>query len=522
MIPWSTSYLGLDAGRHTLKVVCVRRRVGRIDLVGTATLPRIADRNELAHQLRALLHTRGWSYYPCVLGLPSDLISTRILEIPPRGDARLRQIASSHIEEFEVLAAAPAVTEYAVMHSGGQRRLLLVTARVDTLAQELALPQAAGLNVVDIIPGPVAAYQGVRGWALRATAPTVVVQVGHEYTEWIVGHGHSLLHLRRIPIGGAALAADDAAVPLRERPTFSRWLEDLVAARRDYDLQYDTASFRPERLAIIGGFPFTRDDQETVAATLDMVPLPWRSGLPEQAASLATAAGLARAGAGRKPIRISLLPPDMKSSALERQQSRYWVAACLMLWATLAVITWHTHHAWSTRRAVKQAVEEEANRLYRMEREWTALQDANEELRQRLWPLRTAQRNNQAATALLHILAKSKGPDDWLVLIADHYTYFGHDAETTRETESSRNAEEEPPRPREMAMRRMVIEGYTPYDDLSSVRAMIERLREYPFLETVDLLPDDKLRPDWVPPVPVLSEWARRFALEIEWSGGGL
>ena len=61
----------------------------------------------------------------------------------------------------------------------------------------------------------------------------------------------------------------------------------------------------------------------------------------------------------------------------------------------------------------------------------------------------------------------------------------------------------------------IVLEGYTPLDDLSTVRAMIETLRESSCISDVDLLPDDKLRvnPDRD------QRWAevnsRLFAVEI-------
>ncbi len=515
-------YLGLDAGRHTIRLVCVRQRLGRTTLIGTAALPRDADPVATARQLRSLLHERGWSYFPCVYGFSSDLISTRILDIPPRGDAHLRQIAGHHIEEFEVLAGAPAVTEYAVMHSGGQRRMLLMTARVDTLLKELELPQAAGLQVADIVPTPIAAYYGAHWWASGSAVPTVLIHVGSEHTDWIIGHGSSLLHLRRIPIGGRLLAEETREASPMERRHFRQWVEDLEAARRAFDLQYESTAFRPERFGLLGAYPFSADEKAAVAQALDLPPLRWRDGHPASPEAWASAAGLARAGTGRHPIPLSLLPPDMKSAAELKRQIRYWLAASLALLATGGVITWHTHRALAQARHRRDLAQTQVDQLVRMEREWLTLTTANAQLRQRVMPLRSALRNNQAVTTLLHVLETAKGPDDWLVLMADHKTYFGDagDPEATDARDSGDTVRGQTPR--DTSIRRLVIEGYTPFDDLSTVRVMIERLRTYPFIEAVDLLPDDQVRPDWVAAVPAWQDKARRFALEIELAGSGL
>ena len=61
----------------------------------------------------------------------------------------------------------------------------------------------------------------------------------------------------------------------------------------------------------------------------------------------------------------------------------------------------------------------------------------------------------------------------------------------------------------------VIVEGYTPVDDLSKLQDMIETLRAHPAVETADLLPDDKVRAD-----PVRDErWdgmlSNLFAIQI-------
>ena len=69
--------------------------------------------------------------------------------------------------------------------------------------------------------------------------------------------------------------------------------------------------------------------------------------------------------------------------------------------------------------------------------------------------------------------------------------------------------------PAALGFEQIVVEGYTPVADLSTVRTMIEALREHPAVEDADLLGDDRLRED-----PERDErWApadcQLFAIEI-------
>ena len=511
--------LGLDAGSDAIRIVRFHRAGFSMRIADTAVLERSGDAETCARNLRAILHEKGWSYLPCVFGMRSDLISTRILEISDNSDAGFRRLASSHIEEFEILAGAPTVTEYAITRSSGQQRLLLVTARVDTILRELQLPREAGLRVTDIIPAPVALHAGLDRLLPRSRKPTACIKIEKESTEWIVGHGHDLLHLRSIPIGRRILHEEQKASgtdnPVTGRPMFMQWLNDLHAALRAYRIQYDSAIYQPGRLVLAGDCNLGSEDHSLISEKLDLPVAKPHDRYLERPEPFATAIGLALAGAGKKPIRISLLPPAMKSSEEERRQIMNWTAACaalLLASSIFAVNTWRELN-WNQRLLAEY--EQTADKLDTFDKELTEYKEINRRLRRQVIPMRAAVRNNHAAKAILNAVAEARDPNDWFVLIADAESYFLSANENTR-GDSRRGSPSRTDFDGVKAFRQIIVEGYTPVDDLSTVRAMIEKLRDYPFIADADLLPDDKISNEANQYSDLLAGNARRFALEIE------
>ncbi len=416
----------MDAGARAIKLLRLRRAGWSVQVMDTASLQRDPDPDRCVQALRALLEERKWIGLPCLFSLRADLLSTRILDLPDNGTVNLRRLAATHIEEFEVLAGTSAVTEYVVTRTGGQRRLLLVTARVDTIMQELQLPRQAGLAVKDIVPGPLACYHGLQHMLPRSGAPGVCLDIGHESTEWIVGQGRGLLHLRRLPIGGRLLAEEaghDLPDPVTARPIFRQWLDDLHAALRAYSIQYDAALYRPDRLVFAGRHQPSPEQQSAVGEKLDLPIVEAAHSQIDEPAAYATALGLALSGSGRKQIHISLLPPLMKSQGEERRQFGYWAAACVSVVLSMLLLALSAQREVFRKRHALEAQQALVDELSRMEEERSHQEERNERLRRQLQPLRIAVRNNQAVRAVLGAVEEARDPDDWFVLIADAGSY---------------------------------------------------------------------------------------------------
>jgi len=503
--------LGVDTGAHTIKVARLQRRGPFWRAAGAFLLERTDRPEHDARALRALLRDKGWQHFPCVIGIRSELLSIRLLDAPERGEDGWRKLAASHIESFEVLAGAPAVTEFCVVRKGRFSRMMLVTARVDTIEREMEFVRAAGVQVLDIAPGPLALSAGLRRMLPRSRRPVIALDIGHEGTEFVVAHGEALLHVRRISIGARHLSSEhEDREPPVERPHFRQWLEEIHSAYRAFTLQHGDDVVWPETLSLTGGHALQPEQMERLAELLDVTPYEWASHDLPGASRHVSAWGLAWLGTGRNRMRISLLPPGIKAAETERRQARYWITTCaaLSLAAMLALVNAHRDLRAKNRLLSAQTIWVE--QLQQWESERAQLQERNTLLRQQVLPLRSAVRNNQAVRALLGAVSEARAPNDWFVFIADAESYNRFPA---------RPLDNEPRPPGWEPFRHIVLEGYTPVDDLSTVRAMIEKLRAYPFILNVDLLADDKIQPEWSRPYIWMESGARRFALELEWIG---
>jgi len=176
----------------------------------------------------------------------------------------------------------------------------------------------------------------------------------------------------------------------------------------------------------------------------------------------------------------------------------------------------HVHRA--DQRAYLAALEHQQEQLTVWSQEWADYAERNNQLRRQVQPLRSAVRANKVTQALLRSLASAKHPDDWFVLIADADSYFR--APQGNDTDIALPEEPIGPVAPEASLRQMILEGYTPADDLSTVRELIEKMRSLPFVANVDLLPDDQVRTDWQDAPTDAQPEVRRFALEIELMGG--
>jgi hypothetical protein len=505
--------LGIDAGARALKIAHLCRAGLSWRAEGVFSVDRRGRPEDVARVMREQLRARGWLGMPCMISLRSELLSMRLLDAPVEGETAWRKMAASHIESFEVLAGAPAVTEFALMKKGGLARLMLVTARVDAIEREMDLARSAGLQTLDIAPAPLAWCAGLRRILPRSLQPVIGLDIGPEGTEFMVAYGHALLHYRRISIGERHLNAEEhEGLPPRERPYFVQWLEEIHSAYRAFNVQYEHALERPGALALTGGYPLAAEQRDRISEVMELeLHDPVIPSLPD-AGSYVTAIGLAWMGIRRSRSHMSLLPPGIKAVENERRQSRYWMITCLALClaAVLALVNTHRDMRAKTRLLAEQEIW--VKQLQQWEEDRARLQERNAQLRQQVLPLRHAARNNQAVRALMGAVADTRAPDDWFVFVGDVDSYT---------KPASFPVEAESPSSVVDPLRYVVLEGYTPLDDLSTVRAMIEALRAYPFVVNVDLLADDKIQPHWSKPFAWMDKGARRFALEVEMTGGG-
>ncbi len=509
---WKT-FLGLDAGRHVIKIAHARRLGPFVQITGTARLER-SEPTQDARALQALLRDKGWLSAPCVLGVRSDLVAMRILDAPEGGETALRRLASEHMEEFEAFANAPTITRYATYRNAGRHLLLLLAAREDVLREELRLPHKAGLKVCGLVPTPLALQAGTHH-LVRNRTPIVCIDIGADGTDWIVTNGPTPLHLWRSPIGGDQLKAP-AATP-RPRP-FDGWLDDMRMAARSFRHRCDQPQWNPTGVLCAGGFSLTAQEKEDIQ---NMLALPECEWAPPDVIEAPPATYLAAVGlAVGKPKaffrKIDLLPgeprPGYPSRVVGHKYRSGMNAALLAAGLALAAAVRESRIANRIRlhQQEQDGIEAAlASEVAQVERAMATLRDA-------VQPMRNAEQQNRTLYAILDAVATARHPQDWIFLIADAFSYSREQREgPPPPPERRRNAMFPDSPSRKEGPQRVVVEGYSHLDDLSSVRTMIESLMSHPAIRTVDLLPDDRIRPRPEPVEDPIGPHARRFVLEI-------
>ena len=144
--------------------------------------------------------------------------------------------------------------------------------------------------------------------------------------------------------------------------------------------------------------------------------------------------------------------------------------------------------------------------LQQMEAE---LQARNAVLSTQAAALRYSAMSPRLMRELLIAIAEAKHPDDLIVRIAG--------GKLLRAPESPVAGEPPPPatEPFSVSPHVIIVEGYTLGADLSSVRTLIETLRQHPRFTAVDLLGDDRVAPDRAQRLLQLIPRIHRFVMEI-------
>lgn len=488
--------------RHILAVVPDVQSIEVAQLRGRGRGSRVVARYDIdtsdpAHPspekcFRHELAQRGLQNLPCVFCLRSSHFSVKTIRIPfSSSPARIRHLAHTHLEEFERLSETKALTEYTLSTLGPHRYLILFTMREDTLFEELRLIQGAGLKLKEVIPHPLALFEGIQLAFPHSSGIRLCVHITPENITLVLGKNHSLLHLRTLTLSN--LPSTDLE---NTQDTLPPWLTELKTAISHYleDLLPPDESLHD---VVLSGHPLPDEPQSILLQHALSLPVHL---YPGSAPCSPAALGLSQVL--RSSPAISLLPTPQRLAARQRRFSICWVLSCLLLLLTLFAYTIHIRkrNAWLDKIRTRTEVLAAHYQSLQQQRDTLASRDAD--LRQKVIPLRNTLRNQQMVNRLTRALHFASSEQDWFVLLSDADSYF-----------SGVDRARLSPEPAETLLR-FIVEGYTPVNDLSTVRSMIENLRKDALILSVDLLPDDQIHSLTAPSFDE-NDSLRRFALEL-------
>ncbi|AKJ64928.1 hypothetical protein [Kiritimatiella glycovorans] len=518
-MPAYTEALGLDITSQGVAVVRAQRRGPFLKLQTVGFLRLAGDEEAEGDVLRRFLESKGVAGRPCVAGLSGDALLLRLIQVEPDDPRGTREIVEEQEEHFEGVGGEGTVsTSRTLKKLGRRRRLLFSMTREESVRRALELPRNSRLKIVGLAPRPAAAFNAAALLLAGRDEAFATAWISEQYTEVIFGHGREPLFSRRFLVGHAELeqGGEDGS----PETAFEEWYSELHACLTSFRTRYPARKFYPGRLVISGMSEFPRRWQQRISdgAELEctLFPKSWRAPGLKEPTRYAAAAGLALRGIGKAPLDLDFLPEPLREKINLQWQMKYWILSGLLaVLAAMIVIT----SEGNTVERLQSSLHRKQKRLEQfsqLEQEIKRYRQLNSRLQRRVKPLEIAVRNGRVLQAALAAVSGSKHENDWITLVSDLGSY--RKARGVDEDDEAQDQDAELQENTEMGprIRHLVVEGYTPVADLSTVRGMIEKLRSHPLVADVDLLPDDQVRESETREERWSFAEATLFALEIE------
>lgn len=444
--------------------------------------------------------TSAWRPARTVAGLAGRDMVFRFLHLREADETARAEAIRREWERFPGLDPSDAVTGWVAYGGPARQDVLLAITRADTVERAAGRLEAAGLDVVDLTPAPLALHAGILTRRNPAPGlPFVALEVGPASLDLVVGNEDRVLFAQGLD--RPALLTPEALVEAVEQT-----------------LEWHRESLRepmapPAVLWISGMMP----GPELRRLAMDRLGLPVevfaehaaRDGNPLISA---VATGLALHADAAPEQTLSLLPGEVRQAKVVSARNRQWmVAALVVLGTTLAFTAQALWQDTLTSRALEGSVALRQARQ-QTDAELTVLRDDLNRYARALSRLQQQERKSEIIRGVLEAVSHSKGAEDWVVRVADAGAYFqgapvpaaavppppgliasGGGAQTlpavaTPTPDLAVAAREVDPQAA------YVIEGYTVSDDLGSLRNFIENLKVHPMVVAADLLSDDLIR----------------------------
>jgi hypothetical protein len=530
--------LGLDIGRHTAKAVLVAPKGDRVEVLRAETLrlpPGGFDRKAI---LSRWVKEHDFGGIPCVIGLSGQQAMFQPMFLVP-GDPRTIEQAAS-VEILKLRDIASETMTYGVAPFGGnqgERRVLMAMARPALIAESMELVSDLGLEILDIVPAPIALFNALA--PAHASGPTLFVHVGSSITEVAIGGPDGLMFARAFAVGGqpftdalakvrqlqvphaenlkttGACSLDDAdpAVNAAMKRTADLWLSEFQSCLAVFTSLFPKPADRPNRIVLSGGGALLTGFAGYVALKTGMdVTMDLRlpaEGKCQPPAIWAIAAGLACAGIGPRKCDISFLPKSIRDEQAFRREKPYWLAAGIA--AALILVVSLIGGYYDFKRMEKHLNSQRASLERRRElvARIESVQAKGNLIREMAAPVDSLLHIGPTVRDVLSLVANAKHSNDWISLVCDGESYHSKSPSAALLAPPETGIADRRRRlvpavadngtltaigtNKPTRLEHIIIEGYTPKLDFSTVQTLIDRLAAAKLIASADLLSDDKL-----------------------------
>lgn len=540
--------IGLDVGRHAVKLAWAERRGGTPHVTRTETLRLPPGTADVKSVVLPWLEQQKVAGSHCVIGIPGFQSMFQPFVLAPGDPRSLEDAAAMETVKFNEMASETMVYGFTpIALNEGEKRLLLAMARPTLLDHLLAWGRDAGVQLVDIVPTPVALSKSLGGIADTETSPTLILSIGHSSTDLaVVSPAAGLMFARAFASGGQVFTdrlaraqnmpagqaenlkvTNGSLLPDTElAPTLKQaadaWLGEVEACLSVYRSLYTGRTGEIRKVLVTGGASKLPGLVPSVSARLD-VPAEAVSEVHaghagmQDAGAFAVAAGLAFCGLESHEDHISLLPQDVRDELTFKRQKPFWIAAGLMAVLIFGASLVGGFRDFRKQAAQLQRYKADLKKRQELVQQIETLRHRNEQVHAAGRPLRTLIGAGPVMRRLIGVVAEQKAGRDRITMISDADSYFfeadwdEEKAEKLGMRERRRKAKRGEERVASKGIERVIVEGYTRDLGLARVKEMIHVLRSKPYVTRADLLSDDKL-------VGGTQEWSslgRLFVIDV-------
>ncbi len=547
--------LGLDIGHHAAKAVSVAIKGNHAEVLRVETLRLPAGNLDRKDILARWISEHDLTDTRCVISLPGQQSMFQPLFMVP-GDPRTMEQAAA-MEVLKLRDISSETMSFSVAQFGNSRdgkRVLMAMARPALIEDSLAWVRDLRLEILDILPAPIALYNALA--PAHASELTLFAHVGSSTTEIAVGGPDGLMFARAFAVGGhpfteAVAKVKHVQIPQAENmkvtgactlndtdPTVNSsmqrvadlWISEFHSCLMVYRSMFPKPADQPKRLVLSGGGSLLAGFPDYVAAKTGMnvitdIQLP-TNGKCQPPAIWTIAAGLACSGALPRKCSISFLPKSVREEQMFRREKPYWlaasVAAALILVISLAGGYCDFKRMEKLLNAQRTSLERRRELVSRIE----ATQTRANLVRQMATPVDNLLHIGPVIREVLSIVAAAKHPGDWITLVCDGESYQAKSPSAALFTPVENGFADRRRRPvttvsetltnKSSRLEHVIIEGRTPKLNFSTVQSLIDRLDAAELIATADLLSDDKLAQLETGDTPGSNRRLKRFVIDVK------
>ena len=564
--------VGLDIGSRTLRAVWVQLQGDRPKILRTEKMALPIDGEENAKLTASWLEQIGLARGFAAIAIPGTHLVFQPGKLAPDDPRTPRQAADMELVRFNDMVGDTMTSDVASHEfSDGTRRYLMTMARPSVVSETLADLERISVRPTDLVPAPVALFNGFAALARPGDRPCLYVDIGATQTEMAIGTSRGILFARAFPFGGRPFTeaiARHKGITMQQAETLKlrdgaltagtpfadilesvvdRWYAQFSAALAAYKSAFSGPAFLVQSIVVSGGGSLLNGFGPWMESKTG-IPVHPASSLTGVSSSLdlsifAMALGLAVTSLEAPGLpHISLIPAALRDEVVFRAKKPYWISAAITFALALGVFTAGLVYALGREANLLDDERRELQRRKKLDEQIQEIRKRTESIRNQARPLRNLMAGWPASRRVLSLVANSLSPDDWITIVCDEETYLGtqvdlvpdtnnaqktrpgfyvpgFDSKPLRSSRKSFDQDDVKKAPPAAKFTAFIIEGYTADLSLDSVQQMLRRIRAVDFVKKVDLLSDDKVKPATESPDfiegKVVPEM-RRFVVRLE------